>query len=706
MAADNTIWELARLYGVQTSYFDIGGVERHASEEGLRQILNSLGAGLEGLASCSDATIRRRRTLGGNLLPPVVVHWDGEPGAVAFRLPVEGLSRAWKLNILTEDGSPVYSSDFYPEQLPDANVERFEEAGTIPKRMELPDSLVPDYYRLELTDGHLGAQSLLVKAPSRAPSPAETGIGRAWGGFLPLYSLGSGSATYTGLGRLGEWIGRQGGAAVATLPLLPTFMDKPFDPSPYAPVSRLFWNEIYIDAEATHEYSVAKHSGLLASMAGRMDRLRTFSEGELVDWREAYRLQRELLEPLSRILMDRTGQRRDIFEEWRKSRPDVADYAAFRAAMEKHDTAWWNWPESARNGQLLHADYDPAVQDYYIYAQWISERQLGSASESCRKAGVRLYLDLPVGVHPDGYDAWKYRNLFATGIATGAPPDPFFMGGQNWGFSPMHPEQLREAGYAYWRAVLQHHFRHAKLLRIDHVMAMHRLYWIPQGAPATEGVYVRYEADEFQAITALEAKKQGAVVIGEDLGTVPDEVRSGMERRSFQRLYVMQFACRENAEAAIEPPLPSMAASFNTHDLPPFAAFWSGSDIERRLVMGHIDESMAGNEREQRARLRQSVVAYLRRQGLMAESDESPQGVLRACLQWLAASPAWLMLINLEDLWGEEHPQNTPGTQHECPNWSRRSRLDIGAMAGDKAVMELLALVNRIRNGSTGSSGG
>ena len=272
-------------------------------------------------------------------------------------------------------------------------------------------------------------------------------------------------------------------------------------------------------------------------------------------------------------------------------------------------------------------------------------------------------------MNPDSYDLWRERRSFAPGISAGAPPDVFFTKGQDWGFPPLHPENIRADGYRYLRDYLRHHMQYAGLLRIDHLMGLHRLYWVPQHLGPREGVYVRYPAEELYAIYSLESNRHRTVLVGEDLGTVPDYVRPAMAKHSVHRLYVAQYEAQPEPErAAAAAGSLGAIASLNTHDMPTFTAFWTGADLKDRQEMGLLDEAGVRKESERRAAIRAGMIHRLRDAGWLGR-DEDVQAVLRACLQLLANSDAEVVLANLEDLWGATEPQNRPGT------WRRETEL-------------------------------
>jgi 4-alpha-glucanotransferase len=284
------------------------------------------------------------------------------------------------------------------------------------------------------------------------------------------------------------------------------------------------------------------------------------------------------------------------------------------------------------------------------------------------------------------------------GVVGGAPPDSFFTAGQTWGFPPLHPLRLREQHYEYLIRVLRHHLRQAHLLRLDHVMGLHRLFWVPDGMPASQGVYVRYPAEELYAVALLEAHRCGASLVGENLGTVPSYVNRAMRHHRLGRMFVFQYEVHADPHGAmVRMPDADEVASLNTHDMPTFASWWQGRDIDDRMALGLLTESEAEQERAGRQELRRQLVAWLRSQGAIESPDPELPEILAACLRWLAASDARLLLVNVEDLWLETEPQNTPGTLTERANWRRKARLSLDEFTRQPEVSRLLAELAALR---------
>jgi 4-alpha-glucanotransferase len=342
---------------------------------------------------------------------------------------------------------------------------------------------------------------------------------------------------------------------------------------------------------------------------------------------------------LEALLADLRGPRQDAFESRLRDDSELEAYAGFRAHCERERAGWRDWRDAGSPG-------DEAAARYHAYAQWLCEEQLAGVGEG----GAGPYLDMPLGVHPGGYDTWRFRDLFVEGISVGAPPDDFFHGGQDWGLAPLHPERLREDGHAYTTACVQALCRYAAAARIDHVMGLHRTFWVPHGMPATEGVYVRYPFEELYAVLCIESHRHRTLLVGEDMGTVPGGVRRTMAARGLLRTFAVQAELGSGADPFDHVPSEAMVG-MNTHDMPTFAGFW--------------DEDGATDGR------RDALRAALRRRGHVA--SDGP-GALDACLLELARSDARALLVSLEDMWWEHERQNVPGTTTEHPNWRRLAR--------------------------------
>jgi len=706
-----SLWlgRLARAYGVQTAYYDITHKRVQASPDTLLAVLRALGAPLTKAEEARDALRERERARWRRPCEPVVVAWDGGPAEISLRLPRTLSDARIGLSLRLEDGG-VLNLPCDLSLLPAAQGTEVEGERYVVKTVDLPDGLPLGYHRLTAEVGGKTAETLVIAAPRKAYAPREEGGDKDWGVFLPLYALNSrrslGSGDLTDLADLMEWVSGLGGKVVGTLPLLAAFLSEPFNPSPYAPASRLFWNEFYLDVARVPEFSSCAPARELLSSPGFCDEVDALRAAPLVDYRRGMALKRRVIRELARSFFSGSDPgRQESFREFLAENPDGEGYAVFRATGEKQRSPWPAWPAALRDGAIPPEAYDEEEKRCHLYAQFVFEEQFGALSKRFRERGEALYLDLPLGVSYDSYDVWRNRDLFVLSVSAGAPPDDFFTQGQDWGFPPMHPQRGREEGFRYFRACLRHQFRHADILRIDHVMGLHRFFWVPRGMTAREGTYVGYPAEDLYAVLTLESHRNRVRIVGEDLGTVPPYVRPAMARHGLSRMFVVQFGLSPDpAKVTLLVPAESLAC-VNTHDMPTFASFWGGLDIDDRIDLGLLDEEGGRGERERRSRVKDTLAAFLRRKGRLQGAGTGAEPVLAACLSYLAASKAAVVIANLEDLYGETNPQNVPGTWKERPNWLRKARHGFEAFREMPDVIRALREVARFRKGEKARPG-
>jgi 4-alpha-glucanotransferase len=641
---------LAELYDVETSYVDASGARRDASAEVLRAVLVAMGAPMTDPPSAMREELLRRHE---QVLEPVVALPAVGTQAVEVGIPRSVHPRDCWLVLEAEDGATrhmrLMAAIHRPlgsASLEGRAMDRYEAQLSTPVEM-----LAPGYYGLRIEGPGVDAASTVVVAP-RCPVPE-----RSWGAFLPVHAMRTGSdwgvGSYSALRETARWVGDLGGGFVGVLPLYPGYYGEPLEVSPYLPVTRLGWNELYIDATTLPELEVSQEARALLASDKFTGALRALRASEHVDYSTSMSLLFEVLQPLSNALFSSASRRREELEAFARSRPDLVAYARFRAGQRVEPlvvTGDAPDPAGSRDAPVP----DDAAARCHLYAQWVAEQQLAGA-------GTNLLLDLPVGVHPQGFDTRLEPAAFAQGVEGGSPPDEFFAEGQRWSFRPFHPRGLRAQRYRHFIAVLRHAMRHASILRLDHVMGLYRLYWVPAGSDATEGTYVRYRDDELRAIVALEAHRSRTAVVGEDLGTVPEEVREGMANDRMLRSWVLQFEMTPGAPLP-DPPELSMA-SIGTHDLPRFVSFW---------------------ESPQRSRWRRALGGDARRG-------------LRACLDHLAAGPARLVLADVEDVWLEREPHNRPGTGADAGNWQHRSARTLEEIFADPDVRGAFERIDDLR---------
>ncbi len=590
MTDDDGLRHRATRLGVEASYWDVAGELHHASVETLHAVVDVLEA---------DETAGPTRRL-----EPVIVAPTGP-------VPIGDLT---ELHLTLEDGTTL--------ELP-----REHTTASLPP--ELP---IGCHRLVGATHGAEEVATVVVPPPTM---PRNVALAGTVGLFVPTYALWERTnplPSFVHLAALAARAPRLGVGLVATLPLYAAFLDEPFDPSPYSPLSRLHWNEVYIDDAA-------------------LPAIRVPPAGDLIDWQALARRRRAQLLDLS---VDLDPYLQTAVARFLAERPDVADFARYRASR----------PDPVDAGRPV-----ALVRRSHEVAQYLAHRQLAGVEGTGRAA---LGLDLPIGSHPDGYETWAHGPLFATTMTVGAPPDEFFSEGQNWGFPPQLPAAGRRSGHELWRRLVARAGEPASMLRIDHVMGVHRLWWIPTGASAKDGVYVRYPREELLAVIAAQAVVTDTTIVGEDLGTVPDEVTDAMARWEMLGMFEEQFLLYRDDEELDAIPARSIAG-IRTHDMPAWEAAIAGDaapgvERYRRLVAGAVGHPVG---------------------------DRAPE-LFDAALERLADSDAHTVLVDLDDLIGETEPHNVPGQQLPT-TWRRRLRVPMSELLTEPDVRRRLELLTSRR---------
>lgn len=694
---------LARLYGVQTSYSDWSGRRHVAGADALMTALKALGAPISGISEAEGALRERRHALRSRRLEPVIVAWDDAPCGAVLRLPEAQASDRISFLLTPEDGEPR-RWDCRAGEMETVGAVESEGRRYLAKRLTLPGRLPTGYHRLAVRGGGADeSEALVVVAPTRAFGGSDGPGGRSWGLFCPPYALHRASSW--GGGDLGDldalmgWVAEHRGDLISTLPMLATTFDGSPSISPYAPASRLFWNEFYLDPTRIPELAGCEAARALMESAEVRDAIAELRQARLVDYGRQMALKRRVLEALADDFFARETARHDEFRRFVRGRPEVEDYATFMAAGERHGRRRADWPEALR-APGRGGEVDERARRYHLLVQWLADEQMRGLGESARARGLTWYVDFPVGVDPDGYDAWSRPGLFVADAAIGCPPDPFSPRGQDWKFPPIHPERQREDQYRYLIAALRHHLRDAGALRLDHAAGLHRLYWIQAGGDPREGVYVRNPGEELFAILSVESHRAGAWLVGENLGTLPPGLNAAMERHEVRGMFVGQYEFRPDPASPLREIPTQVVASVNNHDLPPFAAYWGGLEIPERVELGFIDPAAAAREREARDAQKAALVEFLAGRGLPEAGRDDAGAVLRALWSYLAESPARVVLLGLEDLWLETESQNTPGTERERPNWRRKFRLAFEEFGRSPEIAEALRALAEARRSS------
>ncbi|MEP7066915.1 MAG: 4-alpha-glucanotransferase [Gemmatimonadota bacterium] len=559
------------------------------------------------------------------------------------------------------------------------------------------------YHTLTIGDD---TQTLIV-VPPRCMQPVR----RAMGIIVNLYAVRSdenwGVGDITDLGTIAEWGGEKGAAFVGVNPLH-ALRNRGNDISPYSPISRLYRNPIYIDVAAVPELNECTDARALLDDPDTQHTLTTLRASTFVDYETAWSLKRRALEMLHRTFVirhrdARSGRGRDYRAYIEQEGTTLVNFATF-CALEDHFGAdqatagWPQWPEEFRHPAspdvvAFRAANESAV-DFYRWLQFELDRQLGSAAKLARESrlGIGIYQDLAIGAAPDSADVWAFGHLFLRGVSVGAPPDGYAPQGQNWGLPPIDPRRLVEDRYAFWIALIRATLRHAGALRIDHVLGLFRQFWIPQGMSGKQGAYVRFPTEEMLGILALESVRHRAPIVGEDLGTVPEEVPGVLERWGILSSRVMYFERESDGRFRPASSYPKLSlTTADTHDMATITGFWTARDIELQRMAGLIesDESAAA-ARAHRDNERRFLVERLVAEGALKESDAAApsNAELRGAVhRFLCSTPAALVGIYLEDLVGEREPVNLPGVGPDIfRSWTRRLSQPLAAITTDPEV--------------------
>lgn len=699
MTSPNPLQQLAESCGITTAYTDAFDRRVIASPESLMATLRLLDVPIRRPAEAEALIERQRRAVWQRVCEPVTVAWDRAAATIELRLPSAAASSRLRCMIERESGERE-TWDVGASRLKRLETATIGRQRFVRVRLSLPPESAHGYSRLTIHAPRLNAETFLIRAPRHAYAPKRSA--KHWGSFLPLYAARSernwGVGDWTDLEALIRWTSTRGGRVVGTVPMLAAFLEQPYDPSPYAPVSRLFWNELYVDLSRAPEFEPALQRMTPATREAIERQRQALAASPSVEYRRVYALKRRVLEAMAQTLFAGGDQsRRDACERFRRDEPDVEEYARFRAAVEQRRKSWRDWPADLQRKSLAAQKVNDAAVRYHVYAQWLCREQLERVAAEADASDTALYVDLPLGAHAGGYDTWRRRELFLLNASAGAPPDRAFLTGQDWGFPPLHPQRIREDRYQYMIAGIREQMRYANALRIDHVMGLHRLFVIPRGRQARDGVYVRYPAEELYAILLLESQRHRCRLVGEDLGTVPPETTRALTRHRIRGMAVLQYALQPNASRPLGRLAPQTVASLNTHDMPTFAAFWEERDLAQLRQLKRLSEAQCREASAFRRQLKAALLAYAKQRRLLRSARPTTQQVFELCVRLLARSDAEWLLIGLDDLWGERLPHNIPGTWREYPNWQRKAKPTLEQAAQQPSIERLLQRVREDR---------
>ena len=668
--------QLAKLNGISTSYIDQLGTYVEIRDEVLVSVLAALGVDAssdEAIAASYELTKQR---IADTLVEPTIVKFIGKEATT----PIRAKGHDVTLRLLLEDGTR-YEGNLCMYLAPQAD-------GSL--TLTLPDDIPAGYHTLRVNAGPLHGEARLICAPARVPLPPAVAEKQRWGWMAQMYSIRS--AESWGVGDYGDLKLLLTDAAekshadfMLINPIHATAPVEPLEPSPYLPESRRFMNVTYIRPQDIEEYA-----GLDKAALAEVERLHAEvapanDNADELDINSAWWHKRQALQLVFKV--PRSAERQAAFEAFKEAAgPDLRAFAAWSVAFQMWGAPWeGTWfaetnRDSPEVAELMrdHAD----MVEFECWLQWIADEQVTAAQTAARENGMALGLmqDMAVGVHSLGADVWWNPERFAVGSVTvGCPPDFYNQQGQDWGQPPFNPNYLAKTGYGVYREMVHNMFSHAGAVRIDHVLGLFRLWWIPQGEGARGGAYVTYDYEAMIAILTIEASRVNGLVVGEDLGTVPDYVRTVLAEHGLLGCTVEWFARVDDSPNAGDPYADPAdyrkyaLASVTTHDLPPTAGYLQFEHVKLReelnLLTGPVEEFQASATAERQAMLDRLVESELITPEIAADVDDHIQEIVEAMHKMLLRSPSVLLQAALVDGVGETRAQNQPGTSSEYCNW-------------------------------------
>jgi len=691
---DPNLESLAAAYGVATSYVDQAGALVEVSEETVLAVLAALGTDLREVAdrgvaieaAADSARLRDWR----RMVPPVVVATQGIETATWVHVRDGAPARA---HVITESG----------ERVDLAQVENWtapvEVDGVLmgEASFALPADLPLGWHELHAESDDRRAQGSLVMTPARLDPDAIAGD-RQWGFMAQVYATRSRESWGIGdlhdLATLASWSGRELGAGFVLInPLHAATPVSPIENSPYLPVTRRFTNPIYLHVEDIPEFDDLKKRQR-AQLEQSAEPLRAMNlTADLLDRDAVWAVKRQAFSEIFEAGLSK--RRREEFDAYCAAQGiGLRDFATWCAMSEVfgNDPSAWSADYARPDAPAVTAfrDQHARLVEFHMWMQWQMDQQLAATQRAARDVGMAIGVmaDLAVGVHPSGADSWSLQDVLARGVSVGAPPDMYNQMGQDWSQPPWRPDALADAGYLPYRDLLRTILRHAGGLRIDHVLGLFRLWWVPAGMGARNGTFVRFDHDAMIGILCLEAQRAGAIVVGEDLGTVEPWVRDVLAARGILGTVISWFERTDGVITPLDSWRQDILASVTVHDLPPTAGFLRDEHVRIRESLGLLATDPA-HEYANARREREEWAALLRERGFLAadtdlDTDEGLDAMAIALHRAVGSTRARLVGIGLPDVVGDRRAQNQPGTYLEYPNW----RVPMTDSAGRPMLLE------------------
>jgi 4-alpha-glucanotransferase len=691
---------------IDKEYWDIFRQRHETSTEIAKGILGALGWDVSSTEAIDRERAKRFHEKFTNVLPVTAVISESAK-FVTLTFP-EGESGALTFHIALEDGQQLSGALDLSQLAPLRQVSIGGQRWTT-RDLRLPAELPLGYHSLRISrDERAAGQCALIVCPDRAYLPDDLAQGGRTAGFnITLYGLRSdqnwGCGDFRDLRAVIDWAHDDVGFTFIGLNPLHALHNRiPYNTSPYLPLSLYYKNLIYIDVESVPEFGKSACAQSLFSSARVQDKIRQLRHSEFVAYHEVNQLKRKFLKVLYRQFRRSRAQdpaRAKAFNEYCEREGDLlqnfALYCALDEILHKQDRnrwTWQHWPaeyhSAASEASKRFAQEHALTVGFYKYIQFVLNEQLAAAQAYAKRRGmpIGLYHDLALATDSCGSDLWAYRDFYVSGCRVGAPPDDFSPNGQDWAFPPPNSDAHRKSGYRLYRESIRKIVSNGGALRIDHVMRLFRLFWIPNQATAAQGAYVGDYATDLMRILALESVRSQNLVIGEDLGTVTDEIRDMLARFGIlsYRLFYFEKNRNKTFKHSWEYPKQALVAS-STHDLPTMCGFWTGRDIEARRAAGLADEHGYWSQIADRKGEKQQMLDILHSENLLpiwysrdaAQVPEVDGELHNAIVGFLARVPSMLLLLNQEDLTKETEQQNLPGSTSQYPNWQRKMRVKV-----------------------------
>lgn len=712
----------ASLFGIEAGFNDIWGRYHQTTTQAKQAILRALGVAAGNAEELERSLAGIARAEWERLAPAVVV--TGESSAVEFPLsiPAERLGERAHIQVRFENAE-TREFDLNLWELAHTGSIEMEGRTWVRGQVRLPVSLPLGYHDITVEAGGVRAETRYIVTPERAWTHPNLGRGgRAAGIAVSLYGVRSqrnwGCGDFRDLLDVVDWVATDLEASfVALNPLHAIHNRRPFNTSPYLPNCIFYQNFLYLDVEGMEDYAPCRRARRLRESPAVQAEIAELRRAPFVEYERVAALKLRFLKLLfAQFLREwRAGSPRSReFEAFRAREGDLLERFATYCALDEHlhrrNAETWTWsqwpqayqdPESAETRAFRQKHWRSVM--LYQYLQWQITGELQRAQQRARDRhlSIGLYHDLALATDRFGSDLWAHRPFYATGCRVGSPPDDFAPEGQDWGFPPPNPARHRENGYRLFAESIRRNCRHGGALRMDHVMRLFRLYWIPDDCRASEGAYVRERSEDFVRILALESVRNRVVVVGEDLGTVQPSVRETLARFGILSYRLFYFEKNENGEFRRNDEYPRQAlVSSTTHDLPTLAGFWTGADIMARREAGVLDQAGFERQTEGRMREKQKMLDLLFQLRLLAPHlprraaayPELSGELHNAVVGFLAETPSQLLAINQEDLTKEPAQQNLPGTTWQYPNWSRKMRYTVEQLQSDPEARAYTAM--------------